>query len=441
MNYLILASILFAPPCSVGAQDVTSEAASSSQTYAVAFEVQPDGIRQRNVARKETGAERNLVTKGIVRKGVDLLTRELDRVLGVGGAGVASERVLEEIALVDTRENTGRKPAGASSLTLVDGAGPVEVVDCTADVDDRPVWETPGKDTGISLADVASSMRGQLGRPTKNLTIGCMAYSYHGKRQRLIDMLTTWAQDCDRVYAFSDEAWEVPEIGFRAIEVHPDTGPETRDNLWRKTQQMWRKMATLWPRDNLDFLLVGGDDMFFIMPNVRAFLEDKSTTQPTLLGKVDRSFVSGAGYIVNKAVADMMTTCVGESWDKTTSAEDVMVGECLRSQGVDDPTRLASQSSERFCSVGLCRSEADTLLFHYIAGKSQCELFNAVYADTDQPRRQRMCATPAPTQLELLESDVSWQSSDLRGWTPRLARSDKIRSVSQLDKRNTAAPS
>jgi hypothetical protein len=261
----------------------------------------------------------------------------------------------------------------------------------------EPVTACPGEAAhgSKSLARL-TSMRGRLGRPTKKLTIGCMMYTYHGKRQRLLDVITTWAEDCDKVYAFSDETWEVPELNFSTIEVHPDTGPEMYENLWRKTQRMWGRMAELWPRDKLDFLLVGGDDMFFIMPNLRVFLEDKSATSPTVLGQVQGRFVSGAGYIVNKAAAHIMSTCVGGAWNRTTGAEDVMVSSCLTSHGVEHPSKLARLNSHLFCAFGICRSSPDTLLYHYVSAAAQWDLFHAIYGDSKKPSSSRICAPPAP---------------------------------------------
>jgi hypothetical protein len=323
-------------------------------------------------------------------------------------------------AILDRRK-IARSEQETDSLhsSVLERAGPIDVVDCPSDFvlpqDEKSrLVNTKLQDEHSAAARGVMSMRGKLGRPKTHLQIGCMIITYRTKRQFLLDVLTTWAQDCNKVYAFSDETWDVPEIGFTTIEVHPNTGGEAYRNVWRRTQQMWIRMAEIWPRDNLDFLLVGGEDMFFIMPNVRVLLEHRSTTSPTLLGNVQGAFVSGAGYIVNQPVVDILSTCIGEAWNITAPAEDVMVSRCLRSNGVDSPSSLARMYSKRFCSFGICRTQPDTLLYHYVGGKAQSRLFNALFGHRGyENQRQRMCA-PLGTAEE------TSGALNRHGWTPRL---------------------
>jgi len=287
-------------------------------------------------------------------------------------------------------------------------SGPVTFVECHDEV-------PAAYPIASNIISTTSSMRGHLAHPTKKLKIGCLVNSFHGKRQNLLDVLATWAQDCDKVYPLTHRSRKVAELGFQTIEVHADGG-ESYSNIWNKFQKMWKHMQNLWTADELDFLLVGGDDTFFIMPNIRAFLEDKSSTEPVVLGNVQGSFVSGAGYVVNRPAADVLSKCVGGEYDKKTSAEDVMASVCLRSHNVDHPSKAAQASSGRFCAFGICNVHPSVLLYHYISGENMYELYNAVHGDV-ATRRTRMCASSLralPPQIT--EGEAAMPSS---GWAPR----------------------
>lgn len=77
---------------------------------------------------------------------------------------------------------------------------------------------------------------------------------------------TTWAKKCDGFIAFSTET----DAKYSAMRIEHD-GDEHYDNMWQKSRAIWKFIyANL--RDHFDYFLLGGDDMFYIVENLRAYL-------------------------------------------------------------------------------------------------------------------------------------------------------------------------
>ncbi len=76
----------------------------------------------------------------------------------------------------------------------------------------------------------------------------------------------TWAKKCDGFIAFSTKT--DPE--FNAMEIKHE-GDESYDNMWQKSRSIWKFIYEHFA-DQFDFFLLGGDDMFYVIENLRAFL-------------------------------------------------------------------------------------------------------------------------------------------------------------------------
>lgn len=133
-------------------------------------------------------------------------------------------------------------------------------------------------------------------------------------------------------------------------------GEESYDNMWQKSRFIWKfiysKLASKY-----DFFLLGGDDMFYIIENLRDFLNsneivqmrDDSATTGLFLGRrffppKQKVFNSGgAGYILDRKALILL----GQNIDTPKCFphqhgfwEDVNIANCLR------------VSSEDFSSLG-----------------------------------------------------------------------------------------
>jgi hypothetical protein len=83
----------------------------------------------------------------------------------------------------------------------------------------------------------------------------------------------TWAKKCDGFIAFSTERDEtIPSIALQ------HEGEESYDNMWQKSRSIWKLLYEQY-RDHYDFFLLGGDDMFYIIENLRYYLNSAEITK------------------------------------------------------------------------------------------------------------------------------------------------------------------
>ena len=76
----------------------------------------------------------------------------------------------------------------------------------------------------------------------------------------------TWAKKCDGFIAFSTERDEtIPAIALR------HEGEEQYENMWQKSRSIWKALYQQY-QSHYDFFLLGGDDMFYIIENLRYYL-------------------------------------------------------------------------------------------------------------------------------------------------------------------------
>ena len=222
-------------------------------------------------------------------------------------------------------------------------------------------------------------------------------------------------------------------------------------NMWGKLWQMWLAMNRTWcvpnhvlaergsaanvvPCDHIDFLLVNGDDVLVIMENLRQFLHEVWTTfgarehprRPLYIGNFFQrvlrkpvaardpalgdffTYASGAGYLVNWALLQELLQCTQQVVREVIWSEDKMLSVCLEQRGVLKNLTVASWSKilkqktrkqaplpnainvEARILMNLPSPQdirADTMLIHYMAGKTPFDLSQHIYGSNST----RMC--------------------------------------------------
>ena len=78
----------------------------------------------------------------------------------------------------------------------------------------------------IKKATLALVMVLAGGLTIKSPKVACLMHSHKDNLQKQRDSFATWGQDCNEFLAFSNEAWEDKEGGFKTIEIHPEKGEE-----------------------------------------------------------------------------------------------------------------------------------------------------------------------------------------------------------------------
>lgn len=186
--------------------------------------------------------------------------------------------------------------------------------------------------------------------------VAFLIYTYaNNHKTRCGAQYATWGRRAPGLLYFSnaaDELLPIVSLGFE--------GPESYDNMWRKTTAMLR-YAYLRLRRRFDWFMVGGDDLYVILNNIHAYLSssairDANTAgQPLYLGRrfrqpsEDFSFNSGgAGYLLNRAALEAFVETVPEYADIDSSAEDVMVGRALHLAGIQPFDTRDEHGAERF---------------------------------------------------------------------------------------------
>jgi hypothetical protein len=190
------------------------------------------------------------------------------------------------------------------------------------------------------------------------------------------------------------------DVSINAVATdHP--GGEAYTNMWRKSQEIWLRLAIAeeakgegegagdrsgggrapsnGPGDGFagddqsegegegdgayDWFIVGGDDMFLDLDNLRAYLASSEVAaagaheRPLYLGRAVREGFhlmynnGGAGYVLNRAAMHVLTEEIarGDCFrEQTVNVEDLLVGLCLARAGVAPLNTADSDRRERF---------------------------------------------------------------------------------------------
>merc|ERR1719231_2084104 len=100
-----------------------------------------------------------------------------------------------------------------------------------------------------------------------------MIYTYHKNHEKASASRDTWLPRCDGAVIASD----LDDAAIGAVNI-PHEGPEEWKNIWQKTRANWRYVYEHYSAD-FDFFLFGGDDMYVLVENLRAYLRTDEFTR------------------------------------------------------------------------------------------------------------------------------------------------------------------
>ncbi|CAB9503633.1 acetylgalactosamine 3-beta-galactosyltransferase 1 [Seminavis robusta] len=152
-------------------------------------------------------------------------------------------------------------------------------------------------------------------------------------------MRETWAPRCDGFLAFSTQS----DPRIPAISITHE-GPEEYNNMWQKSRAIWKFIGDHYLQEQeYDYFFLGGEDLFVIVDNLRAYLGTLASgpEEDHFVGRrfkghgPDNYFNSGgAGYALSRGT---LRKYIERGYDhpdcaahRHTSMEDVMMAQCLR---------------------------------------------------------------------------------------------------------------
>ena len=113
-----------------------------------------------------------------------------------------------------------------------------------------------------------------------NKKLLCLLYTYSPNHEYVRDIVNTWGSKCDGFLAFSNET----DLSISTLEILPSPDwVETYFNLWRKICFIIRLVSDILMND-YDYFLLGGDDLFVIMENLKAVLNSRYLNELTSHG-------------------------------------------------------------------------------------------------------------------------------------------------------------
>eukprot|EP01035_Chromulina_nebulosa_P017657 gene17657-23244_t len=149
----------------------------------------------------------------------------------------------------------------------------------------------------------------------------------------------TWGKKCDGFVAFSTkDDPNIPSVNIT------HEGPELYDNMWQKSRSIWKYIAKNF-KNNFDYFLLGGDDMFYIIENLRYYLGSSEVIDLKEKGKgmfLGRRFFppkqkvfnsGGAGYIIDRVSLEVLENNIDTPKcfpHQRGFWEDVNIANCLK---------------------------------------------------------------------------------------------------------------
>ncbi|CAM9474717.1 unnamed protein product [Ectocarpus fasciculatus] len=174
----------------------------------------------------------------------------------------------------------------------------------------------------------------------------------------------TWASHCDGFVAFSDKT----DHELNTFKIKQE-GLDEDGNMWQKSRAIW-KYINFHYKEDFDWFILGGDDLFLIVENLRKYLlsdEVKSGgggiksggTNPMYLGRRLRVFGEDhrmynngrASYVLNQASVGLLASHLDDDDcqpHRETPWEDLLVSMCLKKNGVRAFDTRDSLGRERF---------------------------------------------------------------------------------------------
>jgi len=169
-------------------------------------------------------------------------------------------------------------------------------------------------------------------------------------KTKAVHVKATWGRRCNSLLFMSSQ--EDEELGSVALGV-----PEGHDNLWAKTREAFRYVYKNHLED-ADWFLKADDDTYTVVENLRYLLSDKNSSSPVYFGHKFKPYVEqgyfsgGAGYVLSKEALKRFVEkglnntrlCRGG----TQGAEDVEMGKCMASLGVEAGDSRDDLGQKRF---------------------------------------------------------------------------------------------
>ena len=90
----------------------------------------------------------------------------------------------------------------------------------------------------------------------------------------------TWGSKCDGFMVMS--SMEDPSLPSAQV---THEGPEEYNNIWQKVRSIWKYVEAAGYSREFDWFFIGGDDLFVIPSNLRAYLKALPTDKPIFLGR------------------------------------------------------------------------------------------------------------------------------------------------------------
>ena len=262
---------------------------------------------------------------------------------------------------------------------------------------------------------------------TRKPRLLCMVYTYSKMRHLVRSQALIWGKDCDGFLAFSNET--LPSLGIYQLPlVDYSNGPPYQDspawlgaqppteeayqNLWQKVRHMWKHVHDHHLGD-YDYFYISGDDVYLIVDNLRAYLEDLSALEsrsnsmevtPRFFGSYlpTRSVLAGGpGYVLNRAVLK-------------------------RYVGLNRNGNLTSASIWSHCLAGLNKASEDLHISYCI---QQFLKIKGNDTDTRNSRGEQRFHNTDPASLYLMRATASKRGS----YNERMAKGWELQSLPLMD--------
>lgn len=180
------------------------------------------------------------------------------------------------------------------------------------------------------------------------LKIFCGVFSISTRHHKAKGQAVTWGKRCDGFVIFSNAS----DPSINAIEF-PVEGGERYGNMWRKSRDIWSAVAESFlsdqsnVKDSFDWFLLGGDDFYLAVHNLRAYLSSEEiisasgdSSTPLYLGRpvltMQKNIIynaGGCGYLLNRMALRLLIsafkTGICSSYNEDSSVEDVLIAACL----------------------------------------------------------------------------------------------------------------
>lgn len=270
---------------------------------------------------------------------------------------------------------------------------------------------------GLLLSRIEVNHNFDSNTETHGVKIFCGIYTMEKNHAtNVMATKNTWAKKCDGFIAFSTKTDET----IPAMEIHHE-GEESYDNMWQKSRSIW-KAVHRHLHDQFDFFVLGGDDMFYIVENLRAYLNSdeihaaRESSKGLFIGRIFQPpnqviFNSGgAGYIVDQKALNVLgqNLDLPHCWPHQHGFwEDVNVASCLKTspENIVPYQTRDTNGRERFhpfnpgnhlqyripknpdwyakynpdLKIGYECCSSESISFHYLPEKSLYKMHNFLY--------------------------------------------------------------